>query len=847
MVFCLTKNQLQFKKMSTQLQQFLDQNRQRDSSSFNLVGMGDYRGKYMISNQFFQTFFTVYDYALNHSVVPSLAEVPYGESIIRLDVDNKGDCYTDDQLLDFSSRVNSLLEKFSQEKLLCCLFEKPQKKGVHLMWPQVGLGKNDLINFSRDAQKFVTFGHVDETVPYVSWLLYGSAKAPTTNNPNPNPYTFTRAIYDNQFVDTNYQNILAKLELRDPAVNIPMAGNSLTKIFSIRPLYRPILKYVSIEPSPQASQPREIVYDYSQRNHNDGDVAEFLNLLNPQRAHDYLEWIKVGRCIYNCTNGEGFQLWDDWSSQATNYDYSVLMKKWLTFQVNENWGIALLKSWARSDNPEEYVNLTRRLWAKSNPFVIKKRFAPGELATLFKQIVGDYVYAFEKNHWYMFDNHHWNNIERIDIQIAIEQTLKPLFDQINITGSGDPKEEERNKALVAKVLSDLGEPARLSAIVDMVCMRYYHKGLERKMDSDMSRICFQNGVYDFKNLQFRDGQYTDYISRQLRWSYREPSVEEIQLVEKTMTQYFPDPNTRHYMLTILSRIFMGNTEKKSIHFWIGQGDNGKTTFELLLEEMVGSNFCCKLKSSLFTTDENSPNGAQPELAKLSGKILAFVNEPEQSVPLKSQLLKILSGADTIQPRELYQKGSTVEPIQIKAQLVIVGNSEPKLRNSGDSALYNRFEIVEFVSSFVDPELAPATWEEQLKARTFPKDPKFVSETIGRLVEPLTYYLIQWYKKTKSDQLVRSEQIRKATKDYREKGNHILKFFESYVVFGQLGEMPIDVLFSCFKTYLTNNYYPPPFISQEAFIHYINVNYPDRIHDGNIVGVSCLNAPNPMRI
>lgn len=829
--------------MSTQLQQFLEEHRQRGASPFNLVGMGDYRGKYMISNQLFQTFFSVYDYALNHSIVPSLAEVPYGESIVRLDVDNKGESYTDEALLEFACRANDLLERGSNEPLFCCIFEKPQRKGIHIMWPQVGLSKQDLITFTKDAQKFETFGHVDETVPYVSWLLYGSTKAPTSTNPTPIPYSFTRAIYNKQFVPTTHMNILASLELRDPAVNIPMVGNSWSKVFSIRPLYRPIIKYTSIEPTAQTTQIREISYDYSLRAHNDGDVLEFLNLLSPQRAYNYNDWIKVGRCIYNCTNGEGFQLWDEWSSQASNYDFAVLMKKWLTFRLNEDWGIALLKSWARSDHPDEYVNLTRRLWAKSNPLMVKKRFAPGELATLFKQIVGDYVYGFEKNHWFLFENHHWNSIERIDIQIAIEQTLKPLFDQIIIPEGADPKEADRNRGLVAKVLSDLGEPSRLSAIVDMVCMRYYHKGLEKKMDSDMSRICFQNGVYDFNSLEFREGRYTDYISRQLKWNFREPTSEEINLVERTMTQYFPDPITRHYMLTILSRIFMGNTEKKSIHFWIGQGDNGKTTFEKLLEEMVGSNFCCKLKSSLFTADENSPNGAQPELAKLSGKILAFVDEPEQSVPLKSQLLKILSGADTIQPRELYQKGSSVEPIPIKAQLVIVGNSEPKLRNTGDTALYNRFEIVQFVSSFVDPDLAPPTWEEQLEARTFPKDPKFLSETVGKLAEPLAYYLIQWYKNTKSEQLVRSDQIKKATSEYRDKGNHILNFFKSYVIFDQTGEMPIEFLFSQFKTYLSNNYYPPPFISQEAFVRYINMHYPDYIHDGNMVGVTCLATPS----
>lgn len=48
-------------------------------------------------------------------------------------------------------------------------------------------------------------------------------------------------------------------------------------------------------------------------------------------AEDYETWIKVGMGINHAMAGDGFEIWDRWSSKAKNYDDSVMFTKWASF------------------------------------------------------------------------------------------------------------------------------------------------------------------------------------------------------------------------------------------------------------------------------------------------------------------------------------------------------------------------------------------------------------------------------------------------------------------------------------------------------------------------------------
>lgn len=63
------------------------------------------------------------------------------------------------------------------------------------------------------------------------------------------------------------------------------------------------------------------------------EISEFLRKL-PDDLH-YDDWVSVGMCVHHETEGEGFDIWDEWSSRSPKYtstEYS--MERWVSFGRN---------------------------------------------------------------------------------------------------------------------------------------------------------------------------------------------------------------------------------------------------------------------------------------------------------------------------------------------------------------------------------------------------------------------------------------------------------------------------------------------------------------------------------
>ncbi|MBT9467204.1 AAA family ATPase [Hydrogenophaga sp.] len=59
-------------------------------------------------------------------------------------------------------------------------------------------------------------------------------------------------------------------------------------------------------------------------------LREALDVLDPSMGHD--PWLKVGMALHHETSGEGFELWDEWSSRGHQYPgRDALMPRWDSF------------------------------------------------------------------------------------------------------------------------------------------------------------------------------------------------------------------------------------------------------------------------------------------------------------------------------------------------------------------------------------------------------------------------------------------------------------------------------------------------------------------------------------
>lgn len=84
------------------------------------------------------------------------------------------------------------------------------------------------------------------------------------------------------------------------------------------------------------------------------DVTTLLSLLSQHRCDDYIDWIKIGRCLYNIDKDYLF-LWDNWSQKSNKYTVGVCDKKWKLFGlINDDFSIGTLLYYASIDSPEKF-------------------------------------------------------------------------------------------------------------------------------------------------------------------------------------------------------------------------------------------------------------------------------------------------------------------------------------------------------------------------------------------------------------------------------------------------------------------------------------------------------------
>ncbi|KAJ3057685.1 hypothetical protein HK102_010932, partial [Quaeritorhiza haematococci] len=79
------------------------------------------------------------------------------------------------------------------------------------------------------------------------------------------------------------------------------------------------------------------------------EVAKHVKKLSADRAIDRQSWIEVGMAIHHATDGQGMELWDEFSRRAGPYDRHVLETQWDSFKNGSGITIGSLIHWGKED------------------------------------------------------------------------------------------------------------------------------------------------------------------------------------------------------------------------------------------------------------------------------------------------------------------------------------------------------------------------------------------------------------------------------------------------------------------------------------------------------------------
>lgn len=396
-----------------------------------------------------------------------------------------------------------------------------------------------------------------------------------------------------------------------------------------------------------------------------------------------------------------------------------------------------------------------------------------------------------KESWYMLVGNFWKQQKTPDLYV-IRQVRKYIdFSQeINAKKTKLCNNEEEKINLV-KYQKDFLEaykftqkPAYLNALIKFLKSTLVDNNFNEKLDVNIGKLAFKNGIMDLKTKKFRNGiQWDDFLTTTIDYNYKETNTDFLKSVLKKIL----NNNDEHlnYFLSLIGYSLTGDaSNQKALYFMIdklnGIGDNGKSFFFELLSELM-PNYVYNTSGSFL---ELKNTKSHKQLAMMKGKRLVWIDEQSKN-KLKTELVKQVSNGKKIENEIMF---GTSENIDILFKLFIISNHIPNIESSED-AVYNRYKQISFSSHF------DRTGERKIEN---PKNLEFIAditlsdkilkEHYNEIFQLIIDYGHQFYKSGIVEEPLEFKQDKQEVK---EKNNPFIEWFNDNIIKDDTAKIFID--------------------------------------------------------
>jgi P4 family phage/plasmid primase-like protien len=308
----------------------------------------------------------------------------------------------------------------------------------------------------------------------------------------------------------------------------------------------------------------------------------------------------------------------------------------------------------------------------------------------------------EDNNWYVFEKHKWKNIgqKNSNLRYSIQPKLKETYDQL----LSFYKKNDTNKTkmiVIKQIIKSFDDTVLknniITELIDLFLVNNnQNRDFVKTLDANTHLIGFNNGVYDLKELCFRDGKQSDHITMSVGYNYDEKHTKKYKDLQKFLNDIQPNKEEFDYAMTYLSIGLIGNM-LELFTILSGCGRNGKSKLIELIKETFGDYFG-SVGSQLFTRPRPNADSPDPGLLSLAKKKIVIASEPEKNSKLNSGFIKFITGRDSTTLRNCHQN----EMIDFAPKFItfLICNDIPDCDDI-DNAFSKRLRCINFPTEFVD--------------------------------------------------------------------------------------------------------------------------------------------------
>jgi P4 family phage/plasmid primase-like protien len=828
--------------MSDEYKNFLQKYPCKKGHPYTHTSIGNPKISLSVSDEEYDDFMEKYKTFIVRGFKMHLTEKPKDPSCFRVDLDFRFALGGTDSLIRMYSKEHvqkivkayfdifvSYLDIPDKSCLIAYVHEKPNpveckgkmKDGIHIIFPKIIVpssfqyyvrGKiiDDAPNIFEGIPHINTFDNlIDEAIINKNnWQMYGSSK------PDCFAYQITQIYgYDEEELielpllsAKDELNAITEQSMRKKADVIPYKPE---KIEDIDEYIRVILPTtLNRRKDKLHSQIFGNTINLTRTSVSDEEfemVKQLVKCLNKSRAENYEDWIKIGWTLRNIDN-RLLESWIAFSEVSTKYVSGECEKLWDKMKV-DTLGIGSLHYWAKHDNPTEYNNISDTNVVRLIDKAQANKGAHYDVACVVHSMYKHEYRFTSKDVWYTFreDKHRWiRSKEGLQLRTILSRTVCTKFLEratywIRQVSESVDEDEIKKCQDKAKCLQEIALKLRSTGYKDSIMKEckaaFCDEKFEELLDSQPHLIGFENGVYDLRLHEFRDGIPDDYISFSTCRNYipYNPQSIEVKEINQFFSQVFTNTALCKYVKDIFSSSIDGGVRHEKFYIFTGSGSNGKSKILELVQMTMGEYYCI-LPIALLTQKRAASNSAQSELERTRGRRFAIMQEPSDGEKMNIGLMKELSGGDRIQCRGLFK-----EPIEFKPQfkMIMTCNELPEV-TSDDGGTWRRIRVVDFSSKFKeDPD--PNNPNE------FMMDTE-LGEKFDRWAGMFMSMLIENHKTTDLRNIKEPLEVRIATETYKKTNDMIGQFIEDTYIRDEHAEGSITItsIYTTFRMWASQN-------------------------------------------
>ena len=446
------------------------------------------------------------------------------------------------------------------------------------------------------------------------------------------------------------------------------------------------------------------------------EIHEYTQIL-PQQYYDpgsHSKNVQVAFALKH-TDERLFLSWVMLRSKGSDFDYNDIPN------LYHRWKNQFHK------RPDGVTKRSIMYWAKQDAFEAYEKVKRGTIDHYIEETIfeaGDWDYAMVLYHmykdkyvcgsitnkkWYVFNKHRWEKDEGQRLRMAISKNLFELYSDKQTQYLADshlyePTSEEHEKIQrkikkIAEICIKLKKTNDKNNIMREAMEIFFDKDFIKNMDSNPYLMCFTNGVFDFKNKEFRQGYPQDYVTKTTGVPYipycYESTKETADEIMTFMKQLFPQQELCRYMWDHLASCLIGIKKEHAFNIYRGSGSNGKSILTDLMTQSLGE-YKGTVPITLVTDKRSSIGGATPEVMQLKGVRYAVMQEPSKDAVINEGIMKELTGGDPLLGRALYSDSEIFIP---QFSLVVCTNALFEIK-SNDDGTWRRMKLVDFLAKFI---------------------------------------------------------------------------------------------------------------------------------------------------